>query len=208
MAELDLAIVNGSMATDDGQLVAADIGVRAGQIVSVGARGTLPKAADTLDASGMWVLPGAIDIHWHCRTPGHDIRGDFYTETRAAAAGGVTTVFEMPISNPGCATPATFANRRKKIEEQAVIDVALYGAPGTLIRNDVLGMADMGAIAFKIFMHRAPLGRNDEFIGICLTEDDQLYEALQLTKAAGRRLAVHCESDSMLESKIGALRAA
>lgn len=208
MAELDLAILNGSVVTENGDFIVADVGIRDGRICNVSGRGALPQATATLDANGMWVLPGAIDIHWHCRTPGHDVRGDFYTETRAAAAGGVTTVFEMPISNPGCATPATFANRRKKIEEQAIVDVALYGAPGTLIRNDVLGMAEMGAIAFKIFMHRAPLGRNDEFIGICLTEDDQLYEALQLTKAAGRRLVVHCESDSMLESKINALRAA
>ena len=115
MAELDLAILNGSVVTENGDFIAADVGIRDGRICNVSGRGALPQATETLDANGMWVLPGAIDIHWHCRTPGHDVRGDFYTETRAAAAGGVTTVFEMPISNPGCATPATFANRRKKI---------------------------------------------------------------------------------------------
>lgn len=86
--------------------------------------------------------------------------------------------------------------------------MALYGAPGTLVRDDVLGMAEAGAVAFKIFMHRAPLGRDDEFIGICLTDDEQLFQALCLVKETGRRLVVHCESDTMLEAGIARMRAA
>lgn len=203
---MDLTITGGKLVTEQG-IYPADIGVTAGRIAAIAAAGTLPPAAETIDAVGLLVLPGAIDTHFHCRTPGYDERGDFYTETRAAAAGGVTTLFEMPISNPGCATPAIFRNRRRILEEQAIIDVALYGAPGTLIRDDVLGMAAEGAIAFKIFMHRPPLGRDDEFIGICLTEDEQLYQALALVKETGRRLVVHCESDSMLEAGIARLRA-
>lgn len=202
---MDLRIIGGRVVTASG-VRAADIAITAGKITAVAAPGTLPAATQTIDASAMLVLPGAIDTHFHCRTPGYDARGDFYSETRAAAAGGVTTVFEMPISNPGCATPAIFANRRRLIEEQAVIDVALYGAPGTLIAADVRGMAAAGAIAFKIFMHRAPLGRDDEFIGICLTSDEQIYQALALTKQTGRRLVVHCESDDMLEAGIARLR--
>jgi dihydroorotase (multifunctional complex type) len=155
----------------------------------------------------MLVLPGAIDVHFHSRTPAYPERGDFYTETRAAAAGGVTTVLEMPISKPGCATPETFRNRRRLVEEQAIIDVALFGAPGTLNRADVLGMVEEGAIAFKIFMHRPVLGREDEFIGICLTEDEELYQTLALVKETGRRLVVHCESDSMLEAGLARIKA-
>lgn len=202
---MDLAIIGGRVVTESG-VYAADIGVRAGQIVLLAAPGSLPAANQTLDAHGMLVLPGAIDIHFHARTPGYPERGDFFTETCAAAAGGVTTIFEMPISTPGCATPEIFRNRRRLIEELAIIDVALYGAPGTLNRADVLGMAEEGAIAYKIFMHRAPHGREDEFIGICLTEDEQIYQALRLTKETGRRLVVHCESDSMLEAGIERLQ--
>ncbi len=203
---MDLAITGGQVITAYGRFM-ADIGTADGRIISLTAPGTLLAATETIDASGMLVLPGAIDIHFHARTPAYPERGDFYTETRAAAAGGVTTVFEMPISKPGCATPEIFRNRRRLIEELAIIDVALFGAPGTLDRDDVLGMAAEGAIAFKIFMHRAPLGREDEFIGICLTEDDQLYETLLLVKETGRRLVVHCESDSMLEAGLARMQA-
>jgi len=203
---MDLAIINGQVVTEYSTF-AADIGIVDGRIAALAAPGTLPSARETVDAAGMLVLPGVVDIHFHARTPAYPERGDFYTETRAAAAGGVTTIFEMPISKPGCATPETFRNRRRLGEEQCIVDFALFGAPGTLIRDDVLGMAAEGAIAYKIFMHRAPLGREDEFIGICLTEDDELYQALALVKETGRRLVVHCESDALLELGLAKMQA-
>jgi allantoinase len=203
---VDLTITGGEIVTEHGRLH-ADVGIDQGQIVALAAPGTLGSAAETLDASGMLVLPGAVDVHFHARTPAYPERGDFYTETQAAAAGGVTTVLEMPISKPGCATPQIFRNRRRLIEEQAIIDVGLYGAPGTLNRDDVLGMVEEGAIAFKIFLHRPVLGREDEFVGICLTEDEQLYQTLALVKQTGRRIVVHCESDSMLEAGLSRIQA-
>jgi allantoinase len=202
---VDLAITGGQIITEHGRFV-GDVGIAEGRIVAVTRPGALPAAAETIDASGMLVLPGVVDVHFHSRTPAYPERGDFHTETRAAAAGGVTTVFEMPISKPGCATPEIFRNRRRLIEEQAIIDVALYGAPGTLDRDDVLGMVAEGAIGFKIFMHRPPLGREDEFIGICLPDDDRLYQTMALVKETGRRLVVHCESDSMIEARIARLQ--
>jgi allantoinase len=202
---VDLTITGGEIVTEHGRLH-ADVGIDQGQIVALAASGTLASATETLDASGMLVLPGAVDIHFHARTPAYPQRGDFYTETQAAAAGGVTTVLEMPISKPGCATPQIFRNRRRLIEEQAIIDVGLYGAPGTLNRDDVLGMVEEGAIAFKIFLHRPVLGREDEFVGICLTEDEELYQTLALVKQTRRRIVVHCESDSMLEAGLSRIQ--
>ena len=202
---MDLAITGGEVITEHGRS-RADVGIAEGRIVALAAPGRLGKAEESIDASAMLILPGAVDAHFHSRTPAHSQRGDFYTETRAAAAGGVTTVFEMPISKPGCATPEIFQNRRRLIEEQAIIDVALYGAPGTLVRSDVLGMVEAGAIGFKIFMHRPVLGREDEFIGICLPDDEQLFQTLALVKETGKRLVVHCESDSMLEAGLARIR--
>jgi allantoinase len=203
---VDLAITGGEIVTED-ERFHADVGIADGRIVALATRGTLPSATKTMDASGMLVLPGALDVHFHSRTPAYPERGDFYTETQAAAAGGVTTVLEMPISKPGCATPEIFRNRRRLIEEQAVIDVGLYGAPGTLDRDDVLGMVAEGAIAFKIFLHRPVLGREDEFVGICLTEEEEIYRTLALVKETGRRIVVHCESDSMLEAGLTRIQA-
>ena len=80
------------------------VGIRAGRIAALIADAADISADETIDAAGKLLLPGAIDIHFHCRAPAYPQRGDFATETRAAAAGGVTTVFEMPISKPCCAT--------------------------------------------------------------------------------------------------------
>ncbi len=198
MSRLDMAVLGGKVVGASSNYF--DVGIRDGVIVSVVPPGGLGPAKRVIDAAGMLVLPGAVDAHFHCRTPGYEDRGDFFSETCAAAAGGTTSIFEMPISQPGCATIATFRNRRRLIEEQAILDVALYGAPGTLRREDVLGMAAEGAIGYKIFMHRAPAGREEEFIGICLTEDEELYQALALVGETGLRLVAHCESDSMLEA--------
>jgi D-hydantoinase len=203
---MDLVITGGEIVSEHGRLC-ADVRIDGGVITAISAPGALSLATETIDATGMLVLPGAVDVHFHSRTPAYPERGDFYTETCAAAAGGVTTVLEMPISKPGCATPETFRNRKQLIGEQAIIDVGLYGAPGTLNRDDVFGMVEEGAIAFKIFMHRPVLGREDEFIGICLTEDEELYQTLALVKETGLRLVAHCESDSMLEAGLSRIEA-
>ena len=95
-------------------------------------------------------MPGAVDVHFHCRAPSRPERGDFASETAAAAAGGVTTVFEMPISDPACSTPDVFLTRRALIQTEAHVNVALYaGAAVEPARAEA--MAALGAIGFKLF---------------------------------------------------------
>jgi dihydropyrimidinase/allantoinase len=204
---LNWVIANATVITEQAKVV-ADVGIEGEHVAVIAQPGRLAQLGDgVLDGTGMLLLPGIIDIHFHARTPAYQERGNFYTETRAAAAGGVTTLFEMPISKPGCATRETFLNRRKYVEQQAIIDVALFGAPGTLKPEDVFGMNDEGAIAYKIFMHGAPHGREDEFIGICLIDNESIYEALKLTQRTSKRLVVHCEDDPMLEAGIAQMKA-
>src|SRR6187200_3473648 len=108
---LDLRILNGTVVSD-GQVAPLDVGIEDGRIAVVDESGALGTARAEIDASGLHVMPGAVDVHFHCRAPGHSERGDFASETAAAAAGGVTTVFEMPISDPACSTPETFRKRK------------------------------------------------------------------------------------------------
>ena len=195
----DLLITGGTVVTESRE-EQLDVVVYGGKVTALLPPGHLPEARERCDAAGCLVLPGAVDVHYHARTPAYPERGDFFTESCASAAGGVTTILEMPISKPGCATPETFRERRRLAEQMCVIDFGLYGAPGTLIREDVMGMAREGAVAFKIFMHRPPQGRDDEFIGICLTDESELLEALKLCKETGLRLVAHCENDRMLHA--------
>lgn len=203
----DTLIKNGRVVTEDG-IVSVDLGLKDGRIEALLDNATTGVTADTvIDAAEQLVIPGAIDIHFHVRAPAYPERGDFSTETQAAAAGGVTTVFEMPISKPCCATGEIFRMRRALGEEFAYVNFALYGAPGLLKAEEIAAMKDEGAIGFKIFMTGAPPGRDDEFEGLCLPNPSQLYQALQLVAPTGLVTVIHAENNELLEWHVAQLRA-
>lgn len=205
--KFDTLIRNGDVVTEN-QIEPLDVAIHDGKIAQLLARGTPAEAVETIDAAGQLVLPGAIDIHFHCRAPAYPERGDFATETRAAAAGGVTTIFEMPISKPCCATGDIFRARKALGEENVYVNFALYGAPGLLKPAEIEAMVSEGAIGFKIFMTGAPAGRNDEFEGLCLPDVPGLFQAMRLVADTGLVCAVHAENDQLLEWHTAQLKAA
>ena len=193
----DTIIRGATVVTPEGARI-LDLALLGGRIAALLEPDAPAETRITIDARGKHVVPGAIDIHFHVRAPAYPERGTVASETRAAAAGGVTTIFEMPISKPCCATPEIVRSRRELFSREAYINFALYGAPGTLDPGDVQGMADEGVIGFKIFMTEAPLGRDDEFVGLCLPDEGSQYEALKLVAQTGRVLVVHAESNELL----------
>ncbi len=196
--QVDTLITNAQAVLETG-IARLDVGISGGRIVALVTDSTGISADETIDAAGKLLLPGAIDIHFHCRAPAYPQRGDFATETRAAAAGGVTTVFEMPISKPCCATGEIFRMRKALATRNAYVNFGLYGAPGLLDRDEIADMVDEGAIAFKVFMTSAPKGRDDEFEGLCLPDVPELYQALKLVAETGLLCAVHAENNQLLE---------
>lgn len=194
----DTLIVNGDVVTEAG-IQPLDVALVGGKIAELLPRGMPAEAQQRIDAAGQLVLPGAIDIHFHCRAPAYPQRGDFATETRAAAAGGVTTLFEMPISKPCCATGDIFRSRKALGEANAYVNFALYGAPGLLDQNEIDAMVAEGAIGFKIFMTGAPAGRDDEFDGLCLPTTEGLYQALRMVAPTGLITVIHAEDNTLLE---------
>lgn len=204
---LDTLIKNARVVLESG-MARLDVGIADGRIAALLDGNAGVEARQTIDAEGQLLLPGAIDIHFHCRAPAWPQRGDFSTETRAAAAGGVTTIFEMPVSKPCCATAEIFRRRRALADADAWVNFALYAAPGSLRREEVQAMADEGAIAYKIFMTSAPAGRDDEFEGLCLVDAPEQLAAMQLVAETGRVLVAHAENNHLLEHYMGQLRAA
>ncbi len=195
---VDTLIQNAQVVLETG-IARLDVGIRDGHIVALVDSSAAIHARETIDASGKLLLPGAIDIHFHCRAPAHPQRGDFATETRAAAAGGVTTIFEMPISKPCCATGDIFRMRKALAQQNCYVNFGLYAAPGLLDPAEIEDMVNEGAIAFKIFMTAAPKGRDDEFEGLCLPDVPELYQALLLVADTGLVCAVHAENNPLLE---------
>ena len=91
------------------------------------------KTADVVvDAAGKYALPGLIDIHVHFREPGMTQKEDFLTGSRAAAAGGVTTIFDMPNTRPATTTVQLLEEKRKLAAAKCVVNYGLYmGATAT-----------------------------------------------------------------------------
>jgi len=195
---VDTLITNGQVVLETG-IARLDVGIRDDRIVILTDSSEGITAETIIDATDKLVLPGAIDIHFHCRAPAHPQRGDFATETRAAVAGGVTTIFEMPISKPCCATGDIFRMRKELAQRDCYVNFGLFGAPGLFDPVEMEDMVNEGAIAFKIFMTAAPAGRRDEFEGLCLPDVQDVYQALKLVADTGLVCVVHAENNQLLE---------
>jgi allantoinase len=150
-ARTSLVIAGGTVHTPEGPRE-ADVHIAGGVITAVGNDST-PADARTVDARGMYVLPGAIDVHVHSRDPGFPQKEDFGTLTAAAAAGGVTTVVDMPNTVPAVDAAGVLESKAVLARRQARVDVGLWG----LVRSgttseDLEGLAAAGAIGFKAYL--------------------------------------------------------
>ncbi|HJO90320.1 MAG TPA: hypothetical protein QF606_01485, partial [Anaerolineales bacterium] len=196
-----VVFING-MVFADGDLRSCMVVVEEGKITELLETGTDVSDLTTIDLQGKYLLPGAIDVHVHCRAPAAPERGDFATETRAAAAGGVTTMLEMPISKP-CVNSSVILESRKKLgEDNAYVDFGLYCGPVGCDEQVIEDMVNAGAIAFKAFMVDAPPGREDEFDGIAAANRSDLLMAFQKTAKYDIPFVIHCEDEQLLNHYI------
>jgi len=147
----DLVIRNGRIVSPDG-VVAASLAIRDGVIAALGDDDLMPPAADTLDAAGCHVLPGIIDSHVHFREPGYEYKEDWGSGTAAAAVGGVTTVFEMPNTEPPTADLAALSLKQDAARRQAHVDYGIYCLLDERNLDQLEALAAAGVVGFKCFM--------------------------------------------------------
>src|SRR6187399_467080 len=146
----DLILTGGKVVLPDAVIEAA-VAIKDGKILSVGSADAMPPARETVDVSGMHVLPGAIDVHVHFRDPGYPHKEDFASGTIAAAFGGVTTVFDMPNTIPTVGTAEALAAKHAMAAEKAHIDYGLYALLGEDTITNAPELAKT-AIGFKLYM--------------------------------------------------------
>lgn len=197
MSRIETLLHGGDVLLPDG-LHRLDLGMSAGRIAGLYAPGSAPEAGELQDCTGLTILPGLIDIHFHIRAPSYPERGTVASETRAAAAGGVTTLFEMPIAKPCCSNAGELSKRRAHFEKNTHVNFGLYGAPGDLSGSALTAMQAAGAIAFKMFTTSPPPGREDEFDGLAFPGEAEQFRALERVAATGLPLVVHAESADLL----------
>jgi dihydroorotase len=193
---LERSVRGGTLVTPDGR-VRADIGIRDGRVVAVAES---LRAADEIDARGLLVLPGLIDAHVHLRDPGMTYKEDFGTGTRAAAVGGVTTVFDMPNTLPPVATADGFADKLATVAPKAQVDFGLYGMLGQANQDEIEKIAALGAVGLKLFMGQTT-GDNP------CPDDGAIFAGLREARAAGLVVGVHAENNPLLQQLGRELRA-
>jgi allantoinase len=149
----DLVIAGGLVYTPDGPRE-ADVRVSGGVITGVSDPGGGAAAdATVVDAHGMYVLPGAIDVHVHSRDPGFPEKEDFGTMTAAAAAGGVTTVMDMPNTIPAVDAAGVLEAKAALARRKARVDFGLWAlVRSTSTQEQLEGLAAAGAIGFKAYL--------------------------------------------------------
>jgi len=203
MNEFDVAIKSDKVFID-GRLIGCWIGVKDGIITAISKEKL--KAKKVIDAEGKMVLPGTIDPHVHIRAPGHEERETFESGTKDAASGGVTTVIEMPISTPPPHSPEIVERRMKVAKKEAVVDIAFFGAAGTDCLDDIIPCSKSGIVAFKTFLHEAPPGRKEEFIGLTAPNTGDQYELMKRVAQTGVMIGFHTENNDMVNKNIAMLR--
>ena len=169
----------------------ADIAVSDGRIVAVDPEVSGSSKVE-IDASGLHVFPGLIDAHVHFNEPGRAEWEGLASGSRAVAAGGGTTFFDMPLNaHPPTLDAASFDLKLAAAHATSVVDFALWGGlvPGNL--DCLEELAERGVIGFKAFMSNSGIA---DFEAV---DDLTLYEGMRRAAALGLPVAVHAENDAI-----------
>jgi allantoinase len=193
----DLVIRHGTIAGAG----AADIALEHGQIAAIGPQ--LSAAREEIDAQGLTIFPGLIDVHLHFNEPGRTAWEGSATGSRALAAGGGTLYFDMPLNSSPCTVSvAAFEEKHAALCASSVTDFGIWGGiiPGN--RADLEPLAEAGVIGFKAFLCNSGL---PEFPR---ADDLTLYEGMQVAARHGLPVAVHAESEEITAGLTSRIRRA
>jgi dihydroorotase len=184
----DLLIEDATIVSSRGRLV-ADIGIEGGRIAYIGTR-PMGRAKEKMSAIGKFVMPGIIDTHVHFRSPGHPHKETWASGSRAAVSSGVTTVLDMPNTDPPTIDLASLKAKRKLAAAQSRCNYGIW-AGATSDNIDALNaMMDAGACGIKIFMAGST--------GPLLVPPEALEKIYAHTRGL---IGVHAEDEQILAAK-------
>ena len=186
---VDIVIKNGILVLPSG-LWEGSLIIDEGKIVGFVKSGE-PKADRIIDAVGNYVLPGMVDMHVHLRDPGNPERENFESGTRAAAAGGVTSVMDMPNTVPATVTVKAFEEKKTIASKKSLVDFGLVAGAGDVPEEELRGLAKAGAVAYKSFM----IARFKELAA----DDWQLRKNFEIIADEGLPCLIHAENQVIVD---------
>lgn len=200
MPAADLVVTGARVVTPEGVRPGAVV-VRDGLISEIAPVADAPEAVQRVEAGDAWVLPGVVDTHVHINEPGRTEWEGWATASRAAAAGGVTTLVDMPLNSiPATTTVPALQAKAGAAAGQSLVDYGFWGGvvPGN--QADLLPLLEAGALGFKCFL--VPSGV-DEFAHV---GERDLRPALEILAKHDALLLAHCELPGPIDRATAAVR--
>ena len=184
------SVLTNAKAYLNGQIVDCSIAIEEGKIQKIGKETQMPNADEKTDLKNLLVLPGLIDEHVHLRDEGKAYKEDFTSGTAAAAAGGFTTVLDMPNNDPVTMSVETLHNRMRVAQRKILVNVGFYSElPKKL--PEIPEIVGGGAVGFKLFM-------GCQMGGLNIDDDQALQEAFKEVAKTNVPVAVHAEDKASL----------
>jgi len=193
--ELDVIIKNGSVVFQN-EVRVLDIGIKSGRIVWLGESLDGAHADSEVDAAGLTIMAGMIDVHVHLNEPGLGEWEGFQTGSAALAAGGCTTYLDMPLNGiPPTVTVDALQQKLVAAKDRSYVDYAIWGGlvPGKL--HELAPLKEAGVVGFKAFMSSPGDPSEDAFREV---DDYTLLEGMKIIAGLGMVLALHAESEPIV----------
>jgi len=173
------------------ELLEGGIHVENGRIIKIGKEANLPRADRIMDVKGLIALPGLIDAHVHLRDLQLSYKEDFYTGTCAAAAGGFTTVLDMPNTIPATDSSIRLKEKYEHAEKKIVVNVGFH-AGLTDRPEEISELARLGAVSFKLNLYKPTPG-------IAIEDSVLMTQLLLRCEGMRRPVTVHAEDRELVE---------
>ena len=153
---------------------------------------SIREKSEVIDASDCWLMPGVIDDHVHFRDPGMAEKADFYTESRAAVAGGVTSVMDMPNTNPATISLASWNEKMAMIGEKSLVNYSCYLGATNNNLEDVLAADPTAVCGIKLFI-------GSSTGNLLVDSNDAMAAIFSRVKAL---VAVHAEDNAIIANNV------
>ena len=186
----DLVLLN-AKAYMNKAIVDCSVAIEDRKILKVGRETNMPKSDARFDLKNLLVLPGLIDVHVHLRDEGKARKEDFYSGTASAAAGGMTTVLDMPNNSPVTMSVQTLRNRIEIAEKKVLVNVGFY-SEFPRDNSEIQRIVREGAVGFKLYMA-------EQVGGLDIHNDQALTAAFKIVGGLEILTATHAEDEQTLK---------
>jgi dihydroorotase len=183
-------LIRHAQLVNEGKIYHADVLIRNGIIEKIDTNGIAMPADRMIDATGLYLLPGAIDDQVHFREPGLTHKGEIYTEAKAAVAGGVTSYMEMPNTSPSATTVELLEEKYTRASQRSLANYSFFIGTTNTNLEELLKIDERNVCGVKIFMGSST--------GNMVVDDTNALE--KVFKEVRTLIATHCEDDPMIKA--------